>query len=118
MHTITARTVADEFFTGGVMILDIRSEVEWTRVRVPGATHIPLGQLPRRFNEVRTDRPIAGPVEPGAFLCRSGHRSMLAARWAARDCDDVARIAGGMNAWLAAGLPAARCAPPPTRMPT
>ena len=25
---------------------------------------------------------------------------------------DVRTVAGGMNAWLAAGLPAARCAPP------
>jgi rhodanese-related sulfurtransferase len=59
----------------------------------------------RRLNEVRRDRPVA-------FVCRSGHRSAVAARWAARQRDDVATVAGGMDAWLAAGLPAARCAPP------
>jgi rhodanese-related sulfurtransferase len=70
-------------------------------LRVPGATHIPLGQLRRHLAEVRTDRPVA-------FLCRSGHRSKLAARRAARQRADISTIAGGMNAWLAAGLPAAR----------
>jgi rhodanese-related sulfurtransferase len=105
VSTITPAAASDRFFMGLLVIVDVRSEAEWARVRVPGATHIPLGQVARRLHEVRRDRPVA-------FVCRSGHRSPLAARRAARQRDDVATVAGGMNAWLAAGLPAARCAPP------
>ena len=105
--TITPGAASDRFFMGLLVIVDVRSEAEWARVRVPGATHIPLGQVAGRLHELRRDRPVA-------FVCRSGHRSALAARRAAQQRDDVATIAGGMNAWLAAGLPAARCAPPHT----
>jgi rhodanese-related sulfurtransferase len=107
VQTITPGAASDRFFMGLLVIVDVRSDAEWSRVRVPGATHIPLGQVTRRLHEVRSDRPVA-------FVCRSGHRSALAVRRAARQRDDVATVAGGMNAWLAAGLPAARCAPPRT----
>jgi rhodanese-related sulfurtransferase len=107
VKTTTPREASDRFFMGLLVIIDVRSDAEWRRVRVPGAIHIPLRQVARRLDEVRTDRPVA-------FLCRSGHRSTLAARRAARRRDDVASVAGGMNAWLAAGLPAALCAPPHT----
>jgi rhodanese-related sulfurtransferase len=104
-RTITPRVASDRFFMGLLVIVDVRSDAEWGRVRVPGAIHIPLGQVTRRLNEVRRDRPVA-------FVCRSGHRSATAARRAAHQRDDVASVDGGMNAWLTAGLPAARCAPP------
>ncbi|HEX5925353.1 MAG TPA: rhodanese-like domain-containing protein [Baekduia sp.] len=105
VQTIAPGAASDRFFMGLLVIVDVRSEAEWKRVRVPGATHIPLSQVTRRLHEVRTDRPVA-------FVCGSGHRSALAARRAARQRDDVASVEGGMNAWLAAGLPAARCTPP------
>ena len=104
-QTITPGAASDRFFMGLLVIVDVRSDAEWNRVRVPGATHIPLGHVTGRVHEVRTDRPVA-------FVCRSGHRSALAARRAARQRDDVASVTGGMNGSLAAGLPAARCAPP------
>ena len=105
VKTVTPRTASGQFFMGRLVIIDVRSEAEWGQVRVPGSVHIPLGQVRRRLDDVLADRPVA-------FLCRSGHRSTLAARRAAGRRDDVASIAGGINAWLAAGLPAARCAPP------
>jgi rhodanese-related sulfurtransferase len=105
IETVTARSASDRFFTGRLTIVDIRSDTEFARARVPGATHIPLGQLRRRLSELRSDRPIV-------FLCRSGHRSALAARRAAKRRPDVASIDGGMNAWMAANLPTARCRAP------
>ena len=105
IETLTARSASDRFFTGRLTIVDVRSDAEFARVRVPGATHIPLGQLLRRLPELRSDRPIA-------FLCRSGHRSALAARGAAKRRPDVASIDGGMDAWMAADLPTARCRAP------
>ena len=39
------------------------------------------------------------------LICRSGRRSMLAAReLTARDIHNVVNVAGGMQAWKAAGL--------------
>lgn len=90
---------------GRLVIVDIRVRSEYAQVRVPGSIHIPLWQLPRRLGKVRSDRPVA-------LLCGSGHCSGLAARAAAKRRDGVACIKGGMNGWLAAGLPAARCAAP------
>ena len=109
IETMTVRSASDRFFMGRLTIVDVRSDAEFAQARVPGATHIPLGQLQRGLAEVRSDRPIA-------LLCRSGHRSALAARGAAKRRPDVASIDGGMNAWIAAGLPTARCgAPRPDR---
>lgn len=105
VETVTGRCASDRFFTGHLTIVDVRSDAEFAQARVPGATHIPLAQLKSRLSEVRSDRPIA-------FLCRSGHRSALAARGAAKRRPDVASIDGGMDAWIAANLPTARCRPP------
>ena len=105
VETVTVRTASDRFFTGRLTIVDVRSHREFAQTRVPGAMHIPLEQLRDRLPEVRSDRPIA-------LLCRWGHRSALGARRAAKHRRDVASIDGGMSAWIAAGLPTARCAPP------
>lgn len=102
IESIDPQTASDRFFTAEIVLVDVRSRAEYEQVRVPGTIHIPLAEVGRRLDEVRSDRPVA-------FLCRSGHRSMAAARKAAKHRDDVLNVAGGMNAWLAAGLPAARC---------
>lgn len=103
------RSASERFATGVVTIVDVRSDAEYAQARVPSSTHIPLGQLRQRLGEVRSDRPIA-------FLCRSGHRSALAACIVAKRRPEVISINGGMNAWVSAGLPTARChAPSPDR---
>ena len=89
---------ADRFFSGKISLVDVRSDRERMAVRVPGAAHIPLLQLHRRIDEIRTDRPVA-------LLCRSGHRSALAARIARRHGLDSMSVTGGMRAWLTAELP-------------
>jgi len=99
---MTVRFASDRFLWARLTIVDVCSDAKFAQARVPGATHIPLGQLRRRLAEVRSDRPIA-------FLCLPGHRSALAARGAAKRRPDVASIDGGTNAWIAAGLPTARC---------
>jgi rhodanese-related sulfurtransferase len=38
-------------------------------------------------------------------VCRSGHRSALAARTLSRAGHDVLNLKGGLNAWSRAGLP-------------
>ncbi len=102
IEAITVRVASDRFFTGELMLVDVRTHREFEQVRVPGAVHIPLPELSNRLGELRTDHAVA-------FLCRSGHRSAVAARRAAKQRPDVLNVTGGMNAWLAAGLPAADC---------
>ncbi|MGZ8438763.1 MAG: rhodanese-like domain-containing protein [Candidatus Limnocylindrales bacterium] len=111
IESIAPRRASDRFFTGEIVIVDVRTPWEYEQVRIPGATHIPLPDVRSRAGELRGDRPIA-------FLCRSGHRSAVAARRAAKERAGVLNVAGGMNAWLAAGLPTADCPPSRSRRRT
>ncbi len=108
IESITARAASDRFFTGELVLVDVRTHHEYEQVRVPGALHIPLHDVGGRLSELRTDHAVA-------FLCRSGHRSAVAARRAAKRRPDVLNVSGGLNAWLAAGLPTSDC--PASRSP-
>ncbi len=83
----------------GAFILDVRQPEEWNELHVPGATLIPLDQLPQRVNEVPKDKEIV-------VICRSGNRSQ-----AGRDIllqagyEKVTSVSGGILAWRNAGYP-------------
>lgn len=83
----------------GAFILDVRTQQEWDAGHIPGATLIPLDQLPDRLDEVPQDVDIV-------VVCRSGNRSasgrdiLLGAGFSA-----VTSMDGGVNAWQAQGLP-------------
>lgn len=62
IETIAVRAAPDQLFAGKLTIVDVRSEREDARCRVPGLIHIPMGDLRRRLGEVRSNRPVA----PGA----------------------------------------------------
>jgi rhodanese-related sulfurtransferase len=83
------------------LIIDVREPGEWADTGVvPRALLIPLGQL-----EQRATGKIAKGV-PVYTICRSGHRSMVAAKkLASMGYTDVKSVDGGMRAWVAAGLP-------------
>ncbi len=82
----------------GAFILDVREPGEWAQFHIPGATLIPLGDLPNRLNEVPKDREVV-------VVCRTGHRSaqgrdiLLKAGYTR-----VTSMAGGMTQWQAQGL--------------
>ncbi len=80
------------------LIVDVRQPVETRAGSVPGAVLIPLTEFGRRLAELPRDRPIL-------VICRSGHRSPLAARQLRRAGYDVANVSGGTLAWQGAGLP-------------
>jgi rhodanese-related sulfurtransferase len=100
MHTVTAADAADALRRGELQLVDVREAAEVAEARVDGATHIPLGELPRRLAELDLTRPVA-------FLCRSGSRSGVATRMAAKAGFEAANIRGGIIAWARAGLPLA-----------
>ena len=82
---------------GGIVLLDVREDDEWQAGHAPGAVHVPLGQVPSRLAEL--------PEGELHVVCRSGGRSQQAAAWLSRNGVDAANVAGGMQAWAAAGLP-------------
>lgn len=82
----------------GAFILDVREPSEWVQFHIPGATLIPLGDLPNRLNEVPKNREVV-------VVCRTGHRSAQG-----RDIlinagfMKVTSMAGGVTQWKAQGL--------------
>jgi len=95
-HTARARS------TGAAQIVDVREPDEWADGRIPGAVHIPLGDLPRRRGELDPTRPVIA-------VCRSGRRSLTAAEdLLGNGFAGAASLAGGMIAWREAGQPVDR----------
>lgn len=93
---VSAQQAADAAATGQVLLVDVREDEEWTAGHAPDALHVPLGALAAAA--LPTDRPVVA-------VCRSGNRSGVAAAQLAQAGVDVANMAGGMQAWAAAGLP-------------
>lgn len=82
----------------GALLLDIREAFELGQVRVPGATHIPLGELATRHDELDRNRQVA-------VICRSGNRSTMAVQQLRQVGIDAVNIAGGLIGWHGAELP-------------
>ena len=75
------------------LLVDVREDAEWAAGHLPGALHIPLGELPQRLAEIASQ---ADPV----FMCRSGGRSMAACQLALRaNIRSPANLEGGLLAW-------------------
>jgi len=82
----------------GAWLLDVREDDEWAAGHVPGARHIPLGELGARTAEV--------PQGQAVFvICRSGTRSGRAAQALTGAGWQAINVAGGMQDWAAAGRP-------------
>jgi rhodanese-related sulfurtransferase len=83
----------------GAVMLDVREPDEWQEGHIPGARHVPLGELQMRLGELdRTQEVVA--------VCHSGYRSGIAVR--ALQATGFARVwnlKGGMLAWERARLP-------------
>jgi hydroxyacylglutathione hydrolase len=98
---ITARELAGQIEAGADLhVLDVRGDEEFDEGHIADADHIMAGHLPARLHQVPNG---GGKV---AIVCRSGYRSTVAASVLERaGFTGVMNVAGGMNAWRAAGLP-------------
>lgn len=82
-----------------IQIVDCRTQREWNSGHIGGATLIPLGSIANRLNELDKDRTVI-------VVCRSGHRSAIAARQLmSAGFVDVRSMKGGINAWNRTGNP-------------
>jgi rhodanese-related sulfurtransferase len=86
--TLAARLNGPEALT----LLDVREPQEWAEGRIAGAVHIPLGELPTRWQELPASKPVA-------VICRSGARSARATAFLHGQGVDAQNVEGGMLAW-------------------
>lgn len=80
-----------------LFLLDVREPEEYRASHIAGAKLIPLGELPRRLNELPKERPIL-------CVCQSGSRSSHAARQLIAAGYTAFNLQGGMLAWKWARL--------------
>ena len=88
---------AREQIEGGALLLDVREPEEWQAGHVPGALHIPMGEVTEARDRLPTDRPILA-------ICRSGGRSARVTAALVSWGFDAANVAGGMQAWAGSGF--------------
>ena len=91
------------------VLVDCRSEMEYLFVGHPsGAHHVAWNDGPDwdiNPHFVGQVKKVASMNRPVVLICRSGARSGYAAEAFHAEGADVANLAGGMKAWVAAGLP-------------
>lgn len=84
---------------GGLKLIDVRTEAEVARGKIPQGDALPLHLLPLRMNEL--DKNTAT-----VFYCQMGGRSAQAAAFAAGNgFSRVYNLQGGITAWAHAGQP-------------
>ena len=82
----------------GAIVVDVREPGEYLGGHVPGATLVPMGQLPSRMSELPRGMPIY-------LICASGNRSLSTASYLTRAGYDAHSVTGGTGAWARAGHP-------------
>jgi len=96
--SIEPAAAAERANGGGALVVDVREQDEWNAGHIPGAIHIPLGELAGRADELPIDQPIIA-------ACRSGARSAKATKLLNERGLDTTNLEGGTKAWHSAGLP-------------
>lgn len=85
----------------GLRLVDVRTDAEVARGKIPQGDSVPLHLIPLRLGEMDKS-------EPTVFYCQMGGRSAQAAAFAAANgFADVYNLQGGITAWAHAGLPIA-----------
>ena len=84
---LSTKEVAEK--SSDVQVLDVRSDKEWQSSHIEGATHISLGELPDRLEEIAKDQAVIA-------VCGSGYRSSIASSLLqANGFSDVSSMDGG-----------------------
>ena len=103
MDQITAQAAKAALDADKAVLIDVREPDEVAQASIPGALHIPMGELLERIAEVPRDRRVV-------FICHSGARSDSVCRYLEENegFGDLANLEGGIVAWHQAGLPLTR----------
>ncbi|MGA7671693.1 MAG: rhodanese-like domain-containing protein [Nitrolancea sp.] len=93
---------AHQRLAAGAVIVDVREPDEWRSGHIPGAVHIPLGQLGSHVARFDKSQELI-------MVCRSGNRSAAAVGALAQaGYEQVSNLQGGMIAWNFRRLPVTR----------
>ncbi|WP_226037599.1 rhodanese-like domain-containing protein [Aquibacillus saliphilus] len=93
MKEITAKELAEKLkMNKNLSIIDVREDDEVALGKIPGAKHIPLGEIPERLNEIDKNK-------HHYMVCRSGGRSGNACAFLSNQGYDVSNMQGGMLDW-------------------
>ena len=96
---ITVAELQSMLQQGGLRLVDVRTDAEVARGKIPQGESLPLHLLPLRLNGM--DKNAAT-----VFYCQMGGRSAQAAAFAAANgFTDAYNLQGGISAWAQAGLP-------------
>jgi hydroxyacylglutathione hydrolase/adenylyltransferase/sulfurtransferase len=87
-----------ELVAAGGRLIDVRRPYEFEGSRLAGAENIEMNELTAVAESIERARPVL-------FYCRSGNRSGMAAEAFRQAGYDAYHLAGGIEAWGAAGRP-------------
>ncbi len=75
----------------GYQVIDVRTSAEIEKLPLPGAIHIPVDELPARWQELNSQKPTV-------TVCHSGKRAHIAACWLqGHGFENVKNLNGGMS---------------------
>ena len=83
------------------LLIDVRTPPEFAEGHIEGAINIPLMELTQRLDELP-----ASKEQAIVTVCSSAKRTIAATHLLMMEgYEDTRQLAGGMNAWVDAGLP-------------
>jgi sulfur-carrier protein adenylyltransferase/sulfurtransferase len=101
IEELDASTGAALVESADAVFVDVRERDEWDEGHIPGAIHVPRGNLESRIENAVADRSTRI-----VLYCASGARSAFAAKTLEElGYDDVVSLAGGFTDWKRNGFP-------------
>jgi molybdopterin/thiamine biosynthesis adenylyltransferase/rhodanese-related sulfurtransferase len=98
---VNASRARDLIAEGDTAVVDVRERDEWDEGHLPGAVHVPRGNL-----ESRIEAAVPDKARPVLLYCASGNRSAFAAKSLEElGYTNVVSLAGGFTDWKRNGLP-------------
>lgn len=91
---------AQELIEAGWFVLDVRTDAEWAEGRIPGSTHMALGDVVSGVG--------SRAIEPVLVVTADGSKGQRVAQYLAHQGIEAAHLVGGLFAWELAGLPVDR----------
>jgi hydroxyacylglutathione hydrolase len=97
VRQIDTAKLAAQMALGDVVVVDVRSRTEWEHGHLPGALHVPLGQLLARITEIPAGHPVV-------VQCQGGARSAIGSSiLLSQGRSEVINLRGGYAEWVREG---------------
>jgi rhodanese-related sulfurtransferase len=94
---LTPQELKEKLDAGAIQLIDVRTAAERESGGIPGSVHIDFDQLTEAAQTIDREKPVV-------LYCGSGNRSGVAAEAFRISGYDAYSLAGGIKAWLEAGL--------------